>query len=290
MRLPFLTACLLLLSALSGPAATVLSDGASVSYTKTDSTTVCRLLAEAPDGASTLWFARRLTGIPYVAHTLEVNDREQLVVNLRQLDCTTLVETVCALVRSVSEGRRTWDAFTANLRSLRYRGGIISGYPSRLHYFSDWIEDNSGAKRMVSEIQSPVPPFTSVQTVQVDFMSKHPEAYKALRNDTSLIKVIRLQEKRLSGLKRRYIPKNRVGNSAILRQTVRDGDIIAITCNKPGLDIAHLGFAVWKRDGLHLLNASQIRKQVVLEPMTLYRYLSKHPTFTGVRIVRLSDQ
>ena len=67
---------------------------------------------------------------------------------------------------------------------------------------------------------------------------------------------------------------------------MRDGDIIAITCQKPGLDIAHLGFAVWQKDGLHLLNASQIHKRVVEEPMTLRQYLEKHPSHTGIRIVR----
>jgi hypothetical protein len=72
-----------------------------------------------------------------------------------------------------------------------------------------------------------------------------------------------------------------------MRKAVRDGDIIAITCQKPGLDIAHLGFAVWRSDGLHLLNASQLHKRVVEEPMTLGQYLAKHPSHTGIRIIRI---
>ena len=72
-----------------------------------------------------------------------------------------------------------------------------------------------------------------------------------------------------------------------MRKAVKNGDIIAITCKKKGLDIAHLGFAVWKKDGLHLLNASQIHKKVVLEPMTLGKYLSSHPSHTGIRIIEI---
>lgn len=34
---------------------------------------------------------------PYVAHTLEVNDEEKLVVNFDEVDCTTFVEYVLAL-------------------------------------------------------------------------------------------------------------------------------------------------------------------------------------------------
>ena len=78
-----------------------------VCYQQSDSLTICRLLDEAHGLPRTtnfpLFFARKFLGVPYVAHTLEVNDSEQLVVNTRQLDCTTLVETVTALTLCLSE-------------------------------------------------------------------------------------------------------------------------------------------------------------------------------------------
>ena len=102
------------------------------------------------------------------------------------------------------------------------------------------------------------------------------------------MKVIARQEKQLTGRRYRYIPKEAVKDTKALREAVKDGDILAITTSKQGLDIAHLGFAVWRQDGLHLLNASQLHKKVVEEPMTLGQYLAKHPTFTGIRVVRLN--
>lgn len=260
-----------------------------VTFLPADSITICRLLREAPDKAGTLWFARRFKGIPYVAHTLEVNETEQLVVNTRQLDCTTLVETVTALTLCVQHNRRTWCDYVDQLCQLRYRQGRLDGYASRLHYFSDWIVDKT-AMQFVNEIQAPNPPFTAVQHIQVGFMSQHPSYYKALKADTALVALIRQQEQALSGTSCRYIPKAALrGNNKLLRQTIHDGDIIAITCSKPGLEIAHLGFAVWRKDGLHLLNASQLHKRVVEEPMTMYQYLQKHPTHTGIRIIRVKN-
>lgn len=262
---------------------------AQVTYTHADSLTICRLLAKADTKTTTLWFARQFLGIPYVAHTLEVNDDEQLVVNTRQLDCTTLVETVMALTICAHQGKRTWNDYLTALRTLRYRQGVMNGYTSRLHYFSDWIRDKQ-AMGIVTEIQSPNPPFTAVQQVKVDYMSTHPTAYKALKAQPKLVPVIRQQEQQLTGVKARYIPKSALRRSTkALRQAVKDGDIIAITCNKKGLDIAHLGFAVWQKDGLHLLNASMIHKKVVLEPMTFYRYLQKHPSHTGIRVLRIKN-
>ena len=234
-----------------------------------------------------LFFAQKFVGIPYVAHTLEGDAQERLVVNTRQLDCTTLVETVTALTLCAQRKDYSWLAYQQALVGLRYRGGVINGYPSRLHYFTEWITDNTKAG-VVSEVQAPNPPFTAVQTVKVNYMSTHPKSYQALKEHPEYVSAIAKQERQVSGAKYRYIPKKLVGKSQLLRKAIKDGDIIAITCNKAGLDIAHLGFAVWRADGLHLLNASQLHHKVVLEPMTLYQYLKKHSSHTGIRIIRIT--
>lgn len=256
-----------------------------------DSVTISKLLAEARQlPASTnlpLFFAQKFIGRPYVASTLEGDAQERLVVNTRQLDCTTLVENVVALTLCAQNKQYTYFAYKHALVDLRYRGGVIDGYPSRLHYFTEWITDNTKAG-VVSEIQSPNPPFSAVQAVKVNFMSTHPQKYQALREHPEFVGAISKMEREVSGAKYRFIPKKSVGNKALLRKAINDGDIIAITCNKKGLDIAHLGFAVWKKDGLHLLNASQLHKKVVLEPMTLYKYLQKHSSHTGIRIIRIN--
>jgi hypothetical protein len=255
-----------------------------------DSITISKLLAEAKQLPSStnlpLFFAQKFIGRPYVASTLEGDAQERLVVNTRQLDCTTLVENVVALTLCAQNKQYTYFAYKHALVDLRYRGGVIDGYPSRLHYFTEWITDNTKAG-VVSEVQSPNPPFTAVQTVKVNYMSTHPKSYQALREHPEFVSAISKMEQQVSGAKYRFIPKKSVGNKALLRKAIKDGDIIAITCNKAGLDIAHLGFAVWKKDGLHLLNASQLHKKVVLEPMTLYKYLQKHSSHTGIRIIRI---
>ena len=71
---------------------------------------------------------------------------------------------------------------------------------------------------------------------------------------------------------------------------VRDGDIIAIVTSKRELDTTHLGFAVWHRDGLHLLNASSLEQngRQVIEPVeTFYHYMMSHPSSIGIRIARI---
>ena len=261
-----------------------------VSYLQNDSLTICRLLDEAHTLPRTtnypLFFARKFLNIPYVAHTLEINDDERLVVNTRQLDCTTLVETVTALTLCAYRHLFTWRDYLNALTAMRYRHAQIDDYTSRIHYFTEWITLNTEAG-IVKEIQEPNPPFSAVQNIKVNYMSQHPQSYKALREHPEYLDAIREMEKRVSGGRFQYIPKQMVKNQTLLRQAVNDGDIIAITCKKAGLDIAHLGFAVWKDGKLHLLNASMLHKKVVEEPMTLYQYLQQHSTHTGIRIIRI---
>ena len=120
-------------------------------------------------------------------------------------------------------------------------------------------------------------------------MSTYPSKYKMLKANPEYVPQIAKTEKALNQRSYRYIPKSDMSDSQTLRRTIKNGDIIALTTTLKGLDIQHVGFAVWHKDGLHLLNASSLRHKVVEEPMTLYDYLQKQRTMTGVRVVRLVD-
>lgn len=259
-------------------------------YQKEDSVLILRLLDEANSmPKNTNWmlhFAKKFLGRPYVGHTLDNNEYERLVVNTRQLDCTTFVETVAALALCAKNGKTGFDEYCAFLTQIRYAKGRVA-YTHRNHYFSTWIEENT-KNGIAQEIQEPNPPFTTVQTVAANFMSSHISAYSMLNRHREWLPAIQAQEKAITGKKYRFIPKSLVGKTdSSLREAVHDGDIIAIVTNKKGLEIAHLGIAIWKKDGLHMIDASSIAKKVIEESMTLAQYLQRHPSHLGIRVVRM---
>ncbi len=260
-------------------------------YTRQDSLKAVQLMKNAasqPSGTNLIiYIAEQLKGIPYVAHTLEPNNNERLIINLRQLDCTTFVEQVTALYLCVKERKTTFADYCKMLQKLRYEGGAEPHYTKRLHYYSSWIEDKKSMD-ICKEIQSPNPPFSKVQRLSLNWMTTHVNDYRMLKNNPSWVPQIRKMEQKMEGRQYRYIPKEQIKNTRLLRNTIKDGDIIAIITNKKGLDTQHLGFALWHKDGLHLLNASSIHKKVIDEPMTLRTYLYKHPSMPGVRIIRLT--
>lgn len=262
---------------------------AKTQYTSADSIKVVKLLREGKRHKDkqglVLFFARKFLGVPYVASTLENNVDEQLVINLRQLDCTTFVENVLALTLCTQNGKTSFADFCDQLRRIRYRNGKI-GYPTRLHYFSEWISDNA-RMGFVEETQTPNPPFSAVQTLQLNFMSTHVDKYPMLVRTPAFVKPIAQMESQLSGKTCRYIPKAGILNNAACKQAVKDGNILALVTSRQGLDTSHVGFAVWKKDGLHLFHASSLQKKVVEDKSLLKTYMQKQKSQLGIRVVKV---
>lgn len=205
------------------------------------------------------------------------------------MDCTTVTETVLALSLCIKNEKCTFDDFSDFLRRIRYAEGQVT-YGKRLHYFTSWIENNTD-NGYVCELPKDAlhnTPFVGKQQLDISFMTQHTRLYPQLIHNQSLVDTIKTTEKSLSGRTVRYIPKAKLRNHALLKRYIHNGDIIAIVTNKQGLDTSHIGIASWHNDGtLHLLNASQIHKKVIDEPMTLYQYMQKHPSQIGIRVIHV---
>ena len=260
-----------------------------VVYQRQDSLKITSLLKEAKAMKQKpanwmMWFGRKFAGVPYVGGTLDKTREEVLVVNTRQLDCTTYVELVTALTMCAKNQETSFASFCNHLKHVRYIGGNVE-YVKRQHYFTVWLNDNV-KEGIVRDIQAN-PPFSAIQTIQVNWMSTHPASYKMLAAHPQWLSGIKALENSINGKKYRYIPKGEIKNNALFRKTIHDGDILLIITKKKGLDTTHIGIASWHQDGLHLLNASSIHKKVIDEPMTLYTYMQKHPSQIGIRACRV---
>ena len=233
------------------------------------------------DSSRTMFFARQMLGVPYVAGTLDEGNEENLVVHLDKVDCTTFVETVLALALADKDKERNFGSFKKALQHIRYRGGVLNGYPSRLHYFSEWIKDNE-RKGIVKERTDEFS--TLQQELHLNFMSTHPDSYRQLKDNPSLVAEIVRQEQALNGSVVTYFPKDQLSYPPY-KLNIKDGDILAITTNITGLDVVHVGFVCWVGDTLHLLHASSVAKKVILDPQPMYDSSKDKRTHTGVRII-----
>lgn len=217
---------------------------------------------------------------PYVAHTLETGEEEKMVVNLREMDCTTFVEYCLALTRTIRSGKCNFDRFFRELEYLRYRGGIRNGYPSRLHYFSEWITDNE-EKKIVQNISRDLA--HTIKPNRVNFMSSHPDSYAVLSANPAILQEISAIENRISEKMTWFIPKDRVAD---LEHLIKDGDIIAFTTYMEGLDVSHVAIAVWVDRHVRFLHASSKLHKVVLSDEKLEEYLNSGKMISGIMVAR----
>lgn len=238
---------------------------------------------ERSKGKLVLLAARQFVGTPYEASTLE-SPIEMLTVNTSGVDCTTLVELSMALAKSVAEGKGSWHDALYDLRDLRYRGGQVDGYASRLHYISDWITDNTYRKN-ITEV-TPDAPRAKAQITSVNFMTAHRDKYPQLA-DSLVYARMRDRERCMHRVKSYFIPKTAISSREV-RDFLSDGDVVFITTSIDGLDVSHAGI-IFKddKDVPHMLHASTSAGKVIEDSVSLSDYLARQKKSTGIRIVRL---
>ncbi|MDE2973273.1 MAG: DUF1460 domain-containing protein [Gemmatimonadota bacterium] len=242
----------------------------------------------------------RFVGTPYGPRTLELPGPERLVVNLEALDCVTFVENALVLARLAWSARaaasgagaaasrraallddpdRFRDAYRDELARIRYRGGALDGYASRLHYFSEWIADNEASglvdaiSRELGGVADPSP---------INFMSTHPDAYRQLA-DASVLDAIAQTEARLGEAERHYVPAEAIDAAA---GGIRDGDVIAATSTVEGLDVAHTGIALWRDGTLRLMHAPLAGSHVEISEESLAARIGRIGGQDGIMVAR----
>ena len=231
-------------------------------------------------GQTVVEVGKSFRGTPYKSKTLEINNEESLVINLRGFDCTTYVENVMAFSLLLQKEVEDFGAFTSILQNIRYRDGELVGYPSRLHYFSEWILNNE-IKGLVKNISADLGGIAVKK--DFNFMSTHRELYPMLKDSDANLAKIKSAEDHLSQQTWHIVPKDQVRDAENL---IRNGDIIAMATSINGLDVTHTGFALKKKDGrIHLLHAST-SGQVEISKKPLADYLKGINKNIGILVAR----
>ena len=188
----------------------------------------------------------RFLNTPYKANTMigSINKKEELVINLGNLDCFTFVDYVEAMKRSNS-----FNEFKTHLINLRYQSGNIN-YTTRNHFLSDWIEYN-GFKNISSSLY----PNTKQVIKTLNLSSKNTLFLKGIQTKKTTID---------------YIDSKDLNKDIINK--LRTGDYIGIYTNIKGLDVTHVGIFIKKEDRAYFRHASSKKelRKVVDEPFEAY--------------------
>lgn len=238
-------------------------------------------LSSLPINQVIIAIGKSFLGTDYVAHTLEIGKEEKLVINLTGLDCYLFLETSLVFSRCIKKGKTTFEDYQKELTNIRYRDGKLKEYPSRLHYFSDWIFDMNKrgiGKDITKEIGG------KQYDKKINFMTTHIDSYGQLKENEKFVKEISKIEEQISARKYFYIPQEKI---ASVEGKIQSGDIIGITTNVEGLDIAHTGIAIKMDDGrIHFMHAPNVGKKVQITEMPLADYIKGNKKQTGIMVLR----
>lgn len=203
-------------------------------------------------------------GTPYEANTLigSPDTPEALVINLKGVDCFTLLDYVQALSRSHDRA-----SFEANLIRTRYAGGEVS-YRNRRHFFSDWFADSPRNADDVTRTLSP-------DTVTV---VKH---LNRQANGDELVPGLGVISRHIT-----YIPAQTI-TPQVLKQ-IQTGDYVGVYATPQSLDVTHVGIAVRHDGRLWFRNASSlaVNRKVVDAPFR--EYMRSKPGIIVLRAVPLT--
>lgn len=240
-------------------------------------------LLENDFGKTMVAVGKTFKGIPYVAKTLEIGEKESLVINLQGLDCTTYIENVLAFSLLLRDGKTDFDSFAEQLKTIRYKDGKLNGYGSRLHYFTEWIRNNQH-KGLLKDITNEV---GGVEIKKdINFMGTHRDLYPFLKDKKNFEKIL-TTEKELAKKTLCYLPQDQIEANEHLIQT---GDIIALATSIKGLDVTHTGIATREKDGrIHLLHASTGSMEVEVTKKPLSEYLKGIKKNIGILVARANS-
>jgi hypothetical protein len=271
------------------------SDDYSYSYTEEDNKILNRIidsaekmhLSQLPIGKRINSIGQMLLGTPYQDKTLEGNGKgEGLIINLRGLDCVTFFENSWAFARMLKKYTKgNLSYLNAELHGLRYRYGIINGYPSRLHYTSDYFYNNSlrgNLKEMTKEIGGS---YAILEKKPINFMTTHPNLYSHLKDSPETIAAMDTIENCINSRGGFYYIKKE--NVEKIESGIETGDILGITTSIVGIDCSHTGIAVRGDDGrIHFMHASSAMHKVIITEIPLADYLANNSKQTGIMIYR----
>lgn len=223
--------------------------------------------------------ADNFLGKPYAAGLLDKSGEEKLIVTLNKFDCVLFVETVLAIARGVAVQDYDYQNFVNRIEEQRYLNGKMNGYCSRLHYFSDWINDNQ-KRQTVENITAELGGVPMNKTL--NFMSQHRSSYPQMLKDEATYQCIVSQEAELAKTTVNYIPTNRIKS---VYSQLKPGDIVAVATDVKGLDVTHTGLVYRNADGnMGLIHASPAGEVTVA--YDLQRYISRVESAIGIVVAR----
>ena len=264
-----------------------LSLGAQVRYhCANDSAKVMEVIraASAADayGDRIVAAAKALSGIP-LGKAADNDSIGTIVVRLDSLNQREFIYVAMAAAKTSQLSVPTLREFEKNLEDVSRRKGKDEGFSSQFLYGAAWIVDNinrGNLKEMTEYLDG-----GSYRTKTLDYVSRHPEEFPAMKDSVTATKVKNLE----FGYRSHRIPhlkKQSIGNKNV-KELLRNGDIIILSPPDIDFDIYDIGIVSFENGEPTLIHISREKGAVTVDPYPLSRLFKiESQFFYGYRWLR----
>lgn len=195
------------------------------------------------------FLSKQFIGTQYRESTLagDINTPEVFTINLEGVDCFTFIDYIEAMRLSAS-----FSEFKENLKKVRYQSAKVV-FENRNHFFTDWIEFNSG---LVDDITGRIGGEKTRMIIKT---------LNVKGDRTCFLEGIQPKQREI-----KYIPSGDIDGSII--DKLKTGDYIGIYSDAPGLDVSHAGIFIRDGDRIYLRHASSKKeyRKVIDEDFKVY--------------------
>ncbi len=219
-------------------------------------------------------------GTPYEGYGHDPIGPERLIVKTDQLGCVSLIELSLAIARVAYCGDNSPKTVLEEIQKMRYRGGQIMGFPSRLHYFSEWLDqaiDNHILADRTMDLGG------RTMSKEFNWVTAHKNLYPPVTIKENRL-ALREVEKNLSQKRFPVIPQNEI---AAIEPLLNEGDLIAIITEKQGIIVSHVGMVTLLGQKRHIFHASSHLKRVGISSYTISNYVHSKNERIGIRVSRV---
>lgn len=251
-----------------------------------DSTRVLKLIENAKTGDSygekVVAAAKSLKGIS-LAPAADNDSTGTIVIRLDSLNRREFINVALAAAKTAELTAPTLRDFERNLESISRKKGTDEGFASQFLYGADWIVDNvyrGNLKEMTDYFDG-----GSYRTKTLDFVSRHPELFPAMKDPETADK-IRVAE---FGYRSHRIPhlKKHYANDKKLKELIQNGDIIIMNAPDADFDIYDIGIVSIENGEPTLIHIPHSENVVTLDPYPIPRLFKiEGQYFYGFRWLR----
>lgn len=211
--------------------------------------------------------AEQLLGIPYEAGLLDVYP-EKLRVYLDKTDNLHFIETCLSMALTVNGKQEETDipisdiyiSLCDNIRSLRYRDGVISKFSDRIFYFTEWAEQ-AQTKGLLQEYSDQ---FGHEYEQSFSYLSDHLMYLPQIGREPKAREET-LEIERLLSQKNPYFAISPNEMNPEFFNNLQTGDIVALVSDRKGEDVSRAGIIMKTDESIQFITASYKEKKVISE-------------------------